>query len=109
MAKILLVDDNAALLAAMVDFLQPAGHQTTLAANGKEAIGLVNANHFDLVITDLFMPEKEGLETILDLRKQFPTMKIIAMSGSDTDNAVNNLYIAHRFGAVLTLNKPFSG
>lgn len=108
MADILLVDDNAALLAAMVDSLHAAGHRTTLAANGKVAIELTTKNHFDLIITDLIMPEQEGLETIREVRQRFPGLKVIAMSGGGT-HAKNNLHVAQHFGAALTLDKPFSG
>lgn len=108
MADILLVDDNAVLLAAMVDILHAAGHRTTLAANGKIAIDLAKNKHFDLIITDLIMPEQEGLETIRELRKHFPALRVIAMSGGGT-HARNNLFMAQCFGAALTLDKPFSG
>lgn len=107
MAHILLVDDDPALLAAMVDHLHAAGHRTTLAANGKIAVDLTKNTHFDLIIIDLIMPEQEGLETIRELRKRFPALKLIAMSGGGT-HAKNNLHVAQHFGAVLTLVKPFS-
>lgn len=108
MADILLVDDNAALLAAMVDPLHTAGHRTTLAANGKIAMDLASDNHFDLIITDLMMPEQEGLETIREVRQRLPALKVIAMSGGGP-HARNNLHVAQLFGAALTLEKPFSG
>src|SRR5688572_7582515 len=108
MAEILLVDDSAALLAAMVDFLHAANHRTTLAANGQIALDLIKNKHFDLIITDLIMPEKEGLETIRELRMRFPALKVIAMSGGGA-HARNNLHVAQCFGAALTLDKPFSG
>jgi len=109
MADILLVDDNAGLLAAMDDILRAAGHRPTLAANGKIAIDLIRSRRFDLIITDLVMPEKEGLETIIELHKKFPQLKIIAMSGGGGGDARSNLVMAQRFGAASTIDKPFSG
>ena len=69
MANILLVDDEASLVKAQSEFLCRAGRTVSTAANGKEAMALVAHNDFDLVITDLVMPEKEGLETIAELRR----------------------------------------
>jgi YesN/AraC family two-component response regulator len=80
------------------------------AGNGNEAMDLVEANAFDLVITDINMPEKEGLETIAALRRTAPKIKIIAMSGGTVSTgAMDNLSMAQLFGASFTLAKPVSG
>ena len=81
MAKILLVDDDAELLAMAALFLRRAEHVVTTAGNGKEAMRLVEGNVFDLVITDLVMPEKEGIEIIIELHRKLPALKILAISG----------------------------
>ena len=110
MANILVVDDDAPLVKAQSEFLRRAGHTASTAANGKEAMALVAHNDFDLVITDLIMPEKEGLETIAELRRIAPKIKIIAMSGGTSwMDSKDNLNIARMFGASVTLAKPFSG
>ena len=110
MANILVVDDDAPLVNAQGEFLRRAGHTVSTAANGKQAMDLVAHNDFDLVITDLFMPEKEGIATILELRRKVPKIKIIAMSGGTVMiGAKDNLSMARMFGASLTLAKPFSG
>ena len=110
MANILLVDDDAPLVKAQSEFLRRAGHTVSTAANGNEAMALVAHNDFDLVITDLIMPEKEGLETIAELRRIAPKIKIIAMSGGTVMiGAQDSLSMARMFGASLTLVKPFSG
>ena len=80
----------------------------TAAAGGAEALKLSCKGPFDLVITDLIMPEKEGLETIMALRRQSPTTKIIAMSGGGRNSGKDYLAIARLLGAQRTLAKPFS-
>jgi DNA-binding response OmpR family regulator len=74
--------------------------------NGKEGVKQYLANPTDLVITDMFMPEKDGFETIVELRKQFPTVSIIAISGKDSVTDI--LSIAHILGAAEVLQKPFT-
>ena len=110
MANILVVDDNVPFVKAQAEFLCRSGHTASTAANGKEAMNLVAHNDFDLVITDLIMPEKEGLETIAELRRVAPKIKIIAMSGGTVlIDAKDSLSMARMFGASLTIAKPFSG
>ena len=109
MPNILLVDDNAGLLKMQAEFLRSAGYVVTTAANGKEALRLTQEQAFDLVVTDLVMPEKEGIETIIELRRKIPAMKIIAMSGGGRGDAKDYLIVAQKLGAAKTLAKPFSG
>lgn len=109
MARILLVDDNAELLAIMTLSLQEENHVTTLAANGREAMALIASQPFDLIITDLVMPEKEGLEIISEIRKKHPGLKVIAMSGGGSSfDGRQMLRIAQKLGASQTLEKPFT-
>ena len=109
MAKILLVDDNATLLKHQGEFLRLAGHEVILAPDGKQAMRLVQTQAFELVITDLVMPEKEGIEIIRELRQSHPALKIIAMSGGGRGDAKDYLAIAKVLGASQVLAKPFSG
>lgn len=90
------------------DVLTDVGHDITTAANGSEALCAVQSADFALVVTDLLMPEKEGLETITELRRSIPGIKIIAMSGGGRIGAYDYLTIAQRLGASQTLAKPFS-
>ena len=108
MANILVVDDNEEILKLQTEILSRSGHQVATAANGDEAVRLFRAGQFDLVITDLIMSDKEGIETIRDLRKLNPALKIIAMSGGGRLSAEDNLFIAQSLGASHTLAKPFS-
>ena len=108
MAKILVVDDNNELREMTSRVLRNAGHIVTGATNGNEATRLVQDNTFDLVITDLVMPEKDGIETIMELRRKIPALKIIAMSGGGLVAPENYLVIARQLGTAQTLAKPFS-
>ncbi|MBI5772472.1 MAG: response regulator [Verrucomicrobia bacterium] len=109
MAKILLADDDAALLKMVQLMLRRAGHEVTTATNGNEALRRAAESQFDLVLTDLIMPDKEGIEVILALRKKLPGLKVIAMSGGGRVNVNDNLALARTLGAAQTLAKPFSG
>lgn len=108
MASILLVEDDEQLRPMLKIILQEAGHEVHEAHNGKEALEIYGVKPTDLVITDLVMPEKEGLETIIELRHTYPDVKIIAMSGGGRTGVQNYLELAKKFGANHTLAKPFS-
>lgn len=114
MPQILVIEDDAAYREMLTEALSEAGHRVVSAENGDEGIQLCHQHHCPLVITDIFMPEKEGLETIRELKAEFPTLKIIAISGGGfrshyavTSGAENALAAAKAFGANYTLFKPF--
>lgn len=88
--------------------LEGMGHFVTETCDGKKGLAQQALAPADLVLTDLIMPEKEGIETIIELRKKWPDVKIIAMSGGGRATAANYLGIARRVGAGAILNKPFS-
>ena len=90
----------------MEQILNSAGHEVALAADGREGMERHRTCPADLVITDLFMPKQEGLETIHEFRTRFPDVAIMAMSGKAV--AVTMLSVAQKFGAVAVLHKPFS-
>ena len=106
MARILIIDDEPDTRSMLEEMLKSARHQTVSAAGGKEGLKQYLATPADLVITDIFMPNQDGFETILELRKRFPTLSIIAMSGKA--EAANMLSMAQKLGAVETLQKPFT-
>ena len=108
MAKILLIDDDPTLLSLEAQILTAAGHEVATTANGKEAVQLFASSPFDLVITDVIMPEKDGLETISHLRRKHPKLKIIAVSGGGMVKSEDYLEIARKLGAAQTLSKPFA-
>src|SRR5262245_34480726 len=81
MAQILIIDDDPDMRAMLEQTLQSAGHEVTMAANGNQGLEVQCAKPASLIITDLLMPEKDGLETIIDFRRGFPKVPIIAISG----------------------------
>jgi DNA-binding response OmpR family regulator len=109
MAHILVIEDDAPMRMLTGEFLRRAGHTIREACNGREGIELASRETFDLVLTDIIMPEKEGIEVIMDLRRQQPGLRIIAMSGGGRLSADDCLKLAQKLGAKATLNKPFGG
>ncbi len=107
MARILVIDDDDAIRFSLKLALEDADHQVEDAANGVEGMTRFRTNPADLVITDIFMPEKEGLETIDEIKRSYPQTKIIAMSGGGRMNPEDYLEIAKRVGADRSLFKPF--
>jgi CheY-like chemotaxis protein len=108
MARILLIDDDDDLRTMLSLTLAHFGHTVVEARNGKEGLALLPSAQADLVITDIVMPEKEGIETITELRKNCPKLKIIAMSGGGRGNAGDYLHTAKFMGATKVLAKPFT-
>jgi len=88
--------------------LEKEGHEVVEASNGAEALRQHQATPAELVITDILMPEKDGLEVIMALRRQTPELKIIAMSGGGRFNQAEALHMAEPLGAFATLRKPFA-
>ena len=107
MASILIVEDEEMVRITLERVLAVEQHEVATAANGVEAIALAKERHFDLVITDLMMPEKGGTETIPELRREHPELKIIAISGVGRSHASTNLDLAKQLGADATITKPF--
>lgn len=108
MARILLVDDEEIVLRLFETVLELDHHEVTTASNGNGALAALASGQFDIVITDLVMPDKEGIETIVEMRKLKPDLPIIAMSGGGRGNAADYLDMAAKLGARKTLAKPFS-
>jgi len=108
MAHILLVDDDEAFRHMLRRTLERAGHRVTEANDGAAALHVVAHDAtIDLVITDIIMPNREGIETIRALRHDYPQVKIIAMSGGGRIRPEGYLDVAKAFGAVRVLSKPF--
>src|SRR6476660_8930286 len=107
MASILLVDDDEQFRTMLSVVLRRAGYEVQVAIDGIEASSFYRNHPTDLIITDLIMPEKDGLEIIRELRKEYPQAKIIAMSGGGRTGTANYLKVARAFGAQQMLEKPF--
>ena len=106
MARILVMDDDAGIRELIRDVLEESGHEVTEAEDGNKGMELLQNVQFDLVITDIVMPEKEGLETIIELRTCRPDLKIIAISGGGSMDGRSYLELAERFGANRIFPKP---
>jgi len=107
-ARILLVDDEEIVLQMFEAVLALDNHEVTTASDGNAAIAAVAAGDFDVVVTDIVMPDKEGIETIVEIRKLRPDLPIIAMSGGGRGSSTDYLELAALLGAKRTLAKPFS-
>ena len=106
MAHILIIDDDALVRKILRQALEREGYKIVDASNGEEGISLQRREMADLIITDIVMPEKEGIETIMELKKEFPDVKIIAISGGGVGASDNYLAMAKKFGANFTFSKP---
>jgi two-component system, chemotaxis family, chemotaxis protein CheY len=106
-ACILIIDDEDQPRRMLQQVLTRAGYEVIEARDGHEGLQRFRATPTDIIITDILMPEKEGLETIIDIRREFPGVKIIAMSGGGRTGNLNFLDVARRLGARRTLEKPF--
>lgn len=105
MASILIVDDEEPIRQLLRSILEEDGHQVIEAADGREGLTLYRQTPTDLVITDILMPERDGMEVTLELTREFLDAKVIAMTGAT--GAQNFLNVAKLFGARQLLQKPF--
>lgn len=106
---ILIIEDNSDIRELYTRALKLAGYEVIEAPDGREGTRLYRQNPADLVITDIVMPEKEGIETIRDLRRDYPSAKIIAVSGGGQAMASSTcLMLAQRLGAQRTFMKPIN-
>ena len=105
LSRVLVIDDDKRIRESVCLVLESHGFQVAGARDGDQGIELNQKTPFDVAIIDMFMPNKDGIETIRNFTDQFPNLRIIAISGGGE----NFLSMAQRFGAVATLSKPFEG
>ena len=108
MARILVIEDDDQIRALLRQILKREGHDVLEAPEGKKGLKIFMENKPDLVITDMIMPGKDGVETIRELRRGNPDVRIIAVSGGGLISSDFYLDLARRMGAVLAVNKPFT-
>ncbi len=108
MARILVFDDDPEMREAVRGILEEAGHEVEEAPDGEHGMQLYREQPSDIVITDIRMPQKTGNETIMELRSEFPYVKIIAMSGGGTVGADLYMQVARKLGADFAITKPFA-
>ena len=109
MTRVLVIDDDAGVRDLMQRVLADAGYLVACAVNGMDGLKTFQEFRPDLVVTDMIMPGKEGIETIRDLRSHDPAVPIIAVSGGGRVGSLDVLSLAEKFGANRILAKPFSG
>nr|MEE4269513.1 response regulator [Candidatus Krumholzibacteria bacterium] len=108
MARILIIEDDNEVREYLESVISRAGYEVISAENGKEGVELFATQPADLVVTDIIMPEKDGIETIMDLRRANPGLKVIAISGGGRSEPENYLHSARLLGANRTMKKPFT-
>lgn len=109
MSRILVIDDDKYVRTSIRAVLEGVGHEVSDAGDADAGLALQRANPFDAAIVDLVMPKKEGLETIRELKHDYPDLPIVAISGGGDIVRKNYIQAAELFGAVATLEKPFDG
>jgi DNA-binding response OmpR family regulator len=108
MKRVLIIDDDAQFRLMLRRTLEKEGYEVFDAPDGQQGLFSYRQLQTDLVITDIIMPEKEGIETILDLRREFPSVKIIAISGGGRNSPGDYLTLANKLGAQVTMEKPLN-
>jgi CheY-like chemotaxis protein len=108
MARILIVEDQDLVRRSMRLWLEQAGHDVEEAADGALGLRLLARTSVDLVVTDIFMPNVEGLQLVRYIRREHPHLKIVAVSGGSTVNGVSMLDAARKLGADEAVPKPFT-
>ena len=108
MTRILLIEDDDQVRNMLRAVLEQEGYSVGEARNGREGVAHCRTTPAVLVITNILMPEQEGLETIRILRQEFPAVKIIAISGGGQRGNLDFLAVAQQLGALRTLRKPFA-
>nr|WP_321466212.1 response regulator [uncultured Desulfobulbus sp.] len=107
MKRILVVDDEAQIRTMLTQMLELEGYKVHTAENGEEGLALAGKYAFDLVITDMIMPVKDGLKFIMELVRDYPDLRILAISGGGAIKAERYLTMAGYLGDIATLEKPF--
>jgi DNA-binding NtrC family response regulator len=107
MTKILVIDDDDGVRTTLDHLLRDAGYEIATAEDGLRGMAMFRSEQPDLVITDIIMPEQEGIQTIAAMRKARPDAKIIAISGSRSLGNTDFLKMARSLGAMDIVSKPF--
>ena len=108
MARIIVIDDQESIRRVVRRALELDGHQVLDASDGEMGMQLLEREPADVVITDIFMPRQDGILTLRQIRKRFPAVKVIVISGGDASGLLNLREDAELLGAVKSLQKPFN-
>jgi DNA-binding response OmpR family regulator len=104
---IVIADDDVLVRNAYKALLERQGHEVLVAGDGNRALALLETHAVDIVLLDILMPDKEGIETLLEIKRSFPETVVYVMTGGTTKNGPDFLHIATKFGADGVLKKPF--
>ena len=107
MAHILIIDDEPLMRTLLQDILEKEGHSVQVASDGRSGLALWRQNPADLVLTDIFMPEKDGIEVILEIKRSRPEAKVVVMSGGGQARQLEMVGAATMLGADRAIQKPF--
>jgi len=108
MARILVIDDQDSIRRVVRRALEQDGHEVFDASDGELGMEILESHSFDVVITDIFMPGQDGIVTLRQVRKRFPEVKVIVISGGDSTGMMDLRQDAELLGAVTSLQKPFN-
>jgi len=108
MARILVIDDQDSIRRVVRRALEQDGHEVFDASDGELGMEILESHSFDVVITDIFMPGQDGIVTLRQVRKRFPEVKVIVISGGDSTGMMDLREDAELLGAVKSLQKPFN-
>ena len=108
MVRVLVIDDNPDIRLTLQWLLESEGFTVVVAANGAEGLRLQKRQPADILVTDVFMPEQDGIETLWKFREEFPEVPIIVMSGGSAARGTDYLAVARQLGARSTLAKPLN-
>lgn len=108
MARVLIVDDDEAVLAVVAAILKKCGHQVLMAENAETAVSLLRENTVDLMVLDVVLPGQGGMELLLDIRKESREIPVIIMSGKVRTELLPFKILAQQFGVACILTKPFT-
>jgi len=107
-ARILVIDDQEPIRRVVRRALEQDGHEVFDASDGEIGMEILESQSFDIVITDIFMPGQDGIVTLRQIRKRFPTVKVIVISGGDSSGMLDLRQDAELLGAIKSLQKPFN-
>jgi len=108
MARIIVIDDQEPIRRIVRRALENDGHTVLDASDGEAGMALLEREPADVVITDIFMPGMDGIQTLREIRKRFPAIKVIAISGGDSSGLLDLRHDAELLGAMKSLQKPFN-
>jgi CheY-like chemotaxis protein len=108
MARIVVIDDQEPIRRIVRSVLERAGHEVLEAGDGEEGLRLLERHAADVVLSDIFMPGMDGIQMLRQMRRQFPAVKVIVMSGGDSTGMLDLRRDAELLGAVKSLSKPFT-